>query len=280
MTNAPRTTADTALPAPLPAISLAAKVPLYQQIYLILRDQIMSGTYSAGDVLPSEFELGRIYGVSRITAKQALAELAAAGLAKRYRGKGTLVSDTPKPPPLRASVSDWMNFTVAMGRRTKVRVIDMTDGTANTEESSALQLPEGTPVCRWTRVRQHNEQPFSVLRVVVPGAIGAGITRDDLESTPLLDLVQARGRKIGEAQQIITAALADQSLAGLLELDVGSPLLKVIRIVHDSEGVPVEYLTAFYRPDRYQLEIVLSNDNKLLKLGDPSQDVFGGGPQS
>lgn len=263
--------------APLPAISLAAKVPLYQQIFLILRDQIMSGTYNAGDVLPSEFELGRIYGVSRITAKQALAELAAAGLAKRYRGKGTLVSDTPKPPPLRASVSDWMNFTVTMGRRTKVRVIDMTEGSANGEEAAALRLPEGAPVCRWLRVRSHHDQPFSALRVVVPGSVGAGITREDLESTPLLDLLQARGHRIGEAQQVITATLADQSLAGLLELDVGSPLLKVIRIVHDAAGVPVEYLTAFYRPDRYQLEIVLSSENKLLRLGDPSQDIFRDG---
>ncbi|WP_323039267.1 GntR family transcriptional regulator [Gemmobacter sp.] len=260
--------------AALPVVSLAAKVPLYQQIFLILRDQIMSGTYNAGDVLPSEFELGRIYGVSRITAKQALAELAAAGLAKRYRGKGTVVSDTPKPPPLRASVSDWMNFTVTMGRRTKVRVIDMTEASANSEEAAALRLEEGAPVCRWLRVRLHHDQPFSVLRVVVPGAVGAGIGREDLETTPLLDLLQARGHRIGEAQQVITATLADQSLAALLELDVGSPLLKVIRIVHDAAGAPVEYLTAFYRPDRYQLEIVLSSENKLLKLGDPSQDIF------
>lgn len=260
--------------AALPVVSLTAKVPLYQQIFLILRDQIVSGTYAAGDMLPSEFELGRLYGVSRITAKQALTELAAAGLATRYRGKGTVVNDTPKPPPLRASVSEWMNFAVNMGRRTKVRVIDMTEGAANAEEAAALQIDEGTPVCRWLRVRLHQDQPFSVLRVVVPASVGAGITRNDLETTPLLDLLQARGYRIGEAQQVITATLADQSLAALLEQDVGGPLLKVIRIVHDADGVPVEYLTGFYRPDRYQLEIVLSSENKLLKLGDPSRDTF------
>lgn len=256
------------------AVSLAAKIPLYQQIYLILREQIVSGTYKAGDVLPSEFDLVRLYGVSRITAKQALTELATAGFAKRYRGRGTVVSETEKLPPLRASVSDWMNFAVTMGRRTQVRVIEMTDGAANSEEATALQLEEGAPVCRWLRVRHHHDAPFSVLRAVVPASLGADISQRDLETTPLLDLIEARGRKVGEAQQVITATLADQSLAALLDLDVGSPLLKVIRIVFDTEGRPVEYLTALYRPDRYQLEMVLSAEDRSMKVGDPSQDIF------
>lgn len=267
-------------PSVLQSVNMAAKVPLYQQIYLILRDQIISGDYKAGSVLPSEAEISRQYSVSRITAKQALTEVANAGMAKRYRGRGTVVEEVRQLPPLRASVSDWMSFAVTMGRTTQVRVIEMRNGAANVDEAGALELPADAPVNRWLRVRQHRNEPFSVLHTVVPDEIGADITREELEQTPLLDLIQQRGHRIGEARQVITATLADQSNAALLDLAVGSPLLKLIRIVYDTDRRPVEFLTALYRPDRYQLEIVLSPENKVLRLGNPLEDVFGESPLS
>lgn len=256
------------------SVSSAAKIPLYQQIYLILRDQIVSGSYKAGDILPSELELGQTYGVSRITAKQALSELAAVGLASRFRGRGTVVNETQVLPPLRAHVADWMNFATTMGRRTRVKVIEMITGSATAEECAALDLPEATQVCRWLRVRHLKGEPFSVLRVTVPADLGGDITKADLESTPLLDLIAARGRAIGEARQVVTATLADQFLASQLGVDVGSPILKLIRIVQDTNGKAIEYLTAFYRPDRYQLEMVLSANDKHVRLGEFSRDVF------
>lgn len=257
------------------SVSLTAKVPLYQQIYLILREQIVSGAYKSGDILPSEAELGELYGVSRITAKQSLAELATAGLVSRFRGKGTVVNETQILPPLRGNVSDWMKFSMTMGRRTRVKVLEMEQGRATLEEAAALALPEDTEVCRWLRVRHRNEEPFSVLRAVVPHSIGHDVSKADLEAVPLLDLIEARGRKIGEARQVVTAILADQFLASQLDLAVGSAILKLIRIVHDVDGKPVEYLTAFYRPDRYQLEMLLSAADNNLEVGNYNKDVFG-----
>lgn len=256
------------------SVSATAKVPLYQQIYLILREQIVSGAYKAGDILPSEADLGQIYSVSRITAKQALAELASAGLVSRFRGKGTVVNETQILPPLRGNVSDWMKFSVTMGRRTQVKVLEMDNGPATAEEAVALGLAEGAQVCRWLRVRHRVNEPFSVLRAVVPFAIGHDVTRDNLEAIPLLDLIQARGHKIGEARQVVTAILADQFLSSQLEVEVGSAILKLIRIVHDVDGKPVEYLTACYRPDRYQLEMVLSAADNNLEVGNYNKDVF------
>lgn len=250
-------------------VNASSKSPLYYQIYLILRADILSGVRKDGEIVPSEFELARLYNVSRITAKRALAELALAGLANRYRGRGTVVSYTPHNPPLRASVENWLHSASAMGRTTKVRMIEFGYGPASDEEAEALQIPVGEPVQRSVRVRLLEDRPFSLLSTVVPADIGKAFDAKELASTPLLALLERSGITVHHARQAITATLANQAHAELVETEIGAPLLKVQRIVFDVKDRPVEYLTALYRPDRYQLEMILSSEQTVTVLGDP-----------
>lgn len=250
--------------------SSSSRMPMYQQIVLILQEEIMSGVYRAGDLLPSEAELCRIYAVSRITARQALAELSHAGLATRVQGKGTIVREVNYVPPLRASVSKWLDTAREMGKRTRARVIEVADGTASVREAEALDIEVGAPVQRATRVRYQGDLPVSLLHTVLPAAVAAHIDATKLETTPLLEMLTEGGIVIGRAEQTISAILANQSNAELLEADVGSALLSVQRIVYNASGEPVEYLTAHYRPDRYQLEMVLGPEQGFLRLGSSS----------
>jgi GntR family transcriptional regulator len=253
-------------------VSASSRSPLYYQIYLILRNEITAGTYADGDILPSEFELARIYNVSRITAKRALAEIAAAGLANRFRGRGTVVTCTPHNPPLRASVENWLQSSSAMGRSTTARVLEFGYGTANAEEAAALQIDIGDTVQRSTRVRIHDNAPFSLLVTIVPEEAGLTYGAPDLETTPLLELLRRNGITVGHARQTITATLANQAHAELLSTEIGAPLLKIQRIVFSKGDKPIEYLTALYRPDRYQLDLVLSSDQTATLLQDPFRE--------
>ena len=250
-------------------VSASSKSPLYHQIYLILRDQILAGTYRDGHMLPSEFEIAGAFGVSRITAKRAVAELAAMSLVARYRGRGTIVRYKPENPPLRASVNNWLQAVSSMGRTTAVKVLELTYGAANDEESKALQIPIGTEVQRSLRVRSHSGGPFSFLATVVPAELGRHYGKEELEVTPLLELLQQVGIVLHHAEQTIAATLANQATASQLETEVGAPLLKVQRLVYDNADIPVEYLTALYRPDRYQLEMVLTSEQTLASFGNP-----------
>ncbi|VVT26779.1 GntR family transcriptional regulator [Rhizobium sp. EC-SD404] len=254
-------------------VSASSKSPLYHQIYLVLRDQILAGNYRDGQMLPSEFDIAEAFGVSRITAKRAVTELAATSLVARFRGRGTVVKYKPENPPLRASVNNWLQAVSSMGRTTSVRVLDLTYGEANDEESQALQIAPGTEVQRSLRVRSHTGGPFSLLSTIVPAELGRHYSQQQLETTPLLELLQSTGIVLHHAEQKITATLANQSTASQLEMEVGSPLLKVQRVVFDNGDRPVEYLTALYRPDQYQLEMVLTSEQKLASFGNP----VGGG---
>lgn len=68
-----------------------AASPKYQQVYTALRREIQSGRLKKGDRLPSEAELVRTFGASRITVGRAVRDLQAAGLVERRAGSGTYV---------------------------------------------------------------------------------------------------------------------------------------------------------------------------------------------
>src|SRR6185437_10203218 len=80
----------------------------------------------------------------------------------------------------------------------------------------------------------------------------------DLASKPLLSLLERSGVRVSQAEQVISAKLADMQVAPHLDVEIGSALLKVTRIVRDQRRTPVEFITGLYRPDRYQYAMSLS----------------------
>ncbi len=232
--------------------------PIYHQIYVLLRDKIYDGSYADDALLPGEQELVRSFGVSRITAKRALDELAAAGLAVRQQGRGTRVRFKAPSPPVRSSVEGLLENLLMMGLKTEVRLLEFAYVSATAPVAHALKCDDGATVQRAVRVRSVEGEPFSHLTTYVPEDIGRSYDRKDLATKPLLALLERCGVVVSSAEQTITATLADTRVAPLLEVEVGSPLLRISRIVCSQRNRPVEYITALYRPDRYQYQMMLS----------------------
>lgn len=234
-------------------------VPLYHQIFLQLRGEIDSGQRAFGSRLPTEQELSESFGVSRITARRALDELAQAGLVARKQRVGTIVTFRPPAKPIEGDIDQAMESLIAFGRATQVKLIELETVTAAPPISDILQVDPGSPLLRVVRVRWRDDEPLSHYISHVPAALGIKLTRRALNSnkTPMLALIKDAGIKIGAADQIITATLADATLASLLRVDIGSPLLRVSRTVYDSDKRPIQYIQAHFRPDRYQIRLDL-----------------------
>ncbi len=244
--------------SPLESAAGSLRSPLYHQIYLVLRQQIMDGVYGLDGRLPGEQDLIGRYGVSRITARRALDELAGEGLVLRERGRGTRVCARPPAEPMRTPVAGALENLIAMGLETEVRLLDLRYVPASADVAAALGCPPGETVQRAVRVRAIEGGPFSYLTTYVPEQIGRQYDREDLSTLPLLQLLERCGVVADSAQQTITATLADAEVAPHLDCAVGTALLKVSRVVRDPDGRPVEYINALYRPDRYQYRMVLS----------------------
>lgn len=231
--------------------------PLYHQIFTILRSQILDGRLEPGALVPGEEELTRQFNVSRITARRALAELAAEGLVTRGRGRGTHVAPRNEPPPVRAGVEGLLENLLAMGLKTSVNLIEFGYEPAPPDAAAALRIAPGEIVQRSVRVRSLDVGPFSYLTTYVPAEIGRKFGRKDLAEAPLLSLLERSGVVISGADQTISATLADPRVAPALETVVGAPLIRISRSVQDQAGRGVEYLVGLYRPDRFQFRLSL-----------------------
>ncbi len=240
------------------ALAKSLRTPLYHQIYLILRQQIVDHIYGFDQRIPSEQELGRRYEVSRITARRAVQELAAEGYVIRQRGRGTRVRYRGPATQVRSSVEGLFEDLLAMGLETEVELLEFAYIPASAEVAVALDCPPGRMMQRAVRVRHLDSRPFSHLTTWVPEQIGRKFEAGDLQRQPLLVLLERSGVLVDSATQTISAALADAGMASRLEVSVGSALLKISRVVRARGGRPVEYITGLYRPDRYQYQMVLS----------------------
>jgi DNA-binding LacI/PurR family transcriptional regulator len=77
-----------------------ATAPKYRQVFAALRRDIQSGRLKTGDRLPSEADLGRTFGASRITVGRAVRDLQTAGLVERRAGSGTYVRNPQRTSAL------------------------------------------------------------------------------------------------------------------------------------------------------------------------------------
>jgi GntR family transcriptional regulator len=238
-------------------VAKSLPVPLYHQIYLLLRDEIISGQRPFGTLVPTEQELSRIYGVSRITTRRALDELAQNRLVARKRRVGTRVMFQPPSPPIEASIEQSVESLLTFGRRTKAKLVELGEEEAAAPVTNSLNLKSHEKVIRAVRVRWLDDQPLGCVVSYVPSRLGVTFTRAELESTPMLDLLERAGQKLRTAAQTISATAADAALAEMLDVEIRAPILRIGRTVFNPAGEAILYTLAQYRSDRYQIRLDL-----------------------
>jgi len=239
-------------------VSQSLRMPLYHQIYLVLRQKILGGELGYDDQLSSELDLAGDYGVSRVTTRRALEELAADGLVVRSRSKGTRVRYRQERRSTTRSGKGLLQKLLTMDNKCTVTVEDFQYLPASNDVAQALNIGVGDIVQKAIRIRHFDTGPFSILITHVPQHVGKNFHMRDLEKMPLLQLLERSGIAVTEARQSISAILADAELARLLNTDVGVALVDVRRIASDENGRAVEYTRAIYRPDRFQYQMTMS----------------------
>jgi len=236
-----------------------AAMPLYHQIFLQLRDEIVSGQRPFGTVLPTEQDLSAQFGVSRITARRVLDELARQHFVERKRRVGTTVIFHSPVKPIEANIDQAIDSLLVLGRGTKASVIEVATETAPLAITDALKLAPGTEVVRAVRVRSLDGAPLGHVLSYVPADLASVVTREALGNTPMLELLAQAGRAAHTAEQRISAVLADVQMAQTLDIEPRAALLKISRTVLDRDGAPVLLTYAHYRSDRFHVRLDLSH---------------------
>jgi len=242
-------------------MSSTLPLPKYHRVYLVLREQLGDGRFSAG--LPGEFALMQQFGVARVTVRRALEQLAGEGLITRRPGRGThpVAHDAgraARSAPVQTGLTGLLENIVSVSLNTTVKVIALDTIAASEPVAGALGLAPGERVHKAVRVRSTREGPLSHITTYVPAGVARPFGRRELARKPILLLLEEAGVKVGRAEQSISARLADAEVADQLQVAVGSALLAVRRVIFDEQDRAVQWLHGLYRPDRYEYQMQLS----------------------
>lgn len=229
----------------------AAGTSLHRQVFNVLRDEISRGIYSKTGTLPKEEAICDRFGVSRITVRRALSDLAAQGLIERRHGLGTFIKVPATGRPA-ASLTLLESLRKAASE-TQVKVIQVSQQEAPPDIAAQLGLVPGARALHALRLRSIDERPVMLTDAWIPASLGVGVSASSLKKHALYELLMKQGVRFGSVVQEITAQLADPQFAGLLKVEVGSPLLKLIRLMHNRDNEPVLHITIYVTPERSRL---------------------------
>lgn len=233
-------------------------IPLYHQLEQHLLARLHGGDLSPGAVLPTEGQLCQAYGVSRITVRKALESLTQQGVIIRRRGIGSFaVQRAPSVHSVRlsGSLDEFLQSAVQL----RSRAITMETCPAAPDVAASLALAVGDRVTRLELVSASADGPLAHLIIYFPDAIGSQLTIGDVTGdVPVVRVVERKlSMSVVRAEQLILPDIAKAETANYLEVEEGTPILRVQRTYYTAASQPVETAFVYYHPLRYRYAVEL-----------------------
>ena len=244
--------------------------PQYRQIEQALRERI--ATLPPGARLPSDAELCAEFGVSRMTARNAMHRLAEDGLVRREPGRGSFVAK----PSAHRRANRLMTFTQEMRRAGRVptsRLLTREIRPSSVTEAAQLGVPARQPVVHLRRLRLADDQPIALESAVLIGACADAVMTADLARGSLHETLGRAGFVLSRGSGTIAAAAATAEEARLLGTRTGDPLLVEHRVIRDDGGRAIEVTVSAYPADRYALDVQFDVEGQ-----DAASEEAGGMP--
>jgi GntR family transcriptional regulator len=228
----------------------------HAQIEDWLADAIAAGHLTPGDRLPTEHDLAAWLGVSRMTLRHALGELAQRGLVTRTvgRGGGTFVAE----PKLEQDLTTLAGFSEQLRRHGKAagaRVLAATQIPASAAAAAALELPEGEPVHDVRRIRLADGRPIVIEHSQFPARLFPDLLECRLDGSLYDLLAENYGLRPCRARESLEPVVAGVREAEALEIDEGAPLMLVERTAYSVAGQPLEFARDRFRGDRTKVVV-------------------------
>jgi GntR family transcriptional regulator len=232
----------------------ANPMPLYLQLAASLLDAIKLGLLTTGDQLPPERDLAEMAGVSRMTARQSLAQLERNGTIDVRHGIGTFVADRKlvyDAVRLQAfSESASLSGTPAITRLLRLEI-----SAPPAEIATQLELNPGDQVIVISRLRLVDNEPLLLETSCLRAPRFASLLEEDLKQQSLYALLASNyGVHLTHARETVEAAQAGDSDSALLAVAPTAPTLVVSGVAYQASA-PIEHFRAVYRADRVKLAI-------------------------
>lgn len=207
-------------------------VSLHEQVRRDLLQRIRSNEFAIGDMLPSEEALCNYYGVSRITIRRAVTELAADFYVTRKRGVGTIVNGRPDDRRI-FRLTGYFAEGQLDSRVLMEEVIP-----ADEQVAGALNVEIGTLVNHTRSFTHRHSEPYTLVEAYIVAASG--------------DQNLPNWQQVERAEQLLEAVGASALVAEHLGLKEGQPIMQSRRVFYSPDNKPVRFTVSCYHPDHYR----------------------------
>lgn len=232
-------------------IDKGSLVPAYIQLKMILSSQIEAGVWKQGECISSERELSEIYGISRMTIRQALAELVQEGILIKRKGKGTFVSDT------KFTQKNIMSFSEIIKEADKKLENVILDFKIINTPKELKSIFNEDKLFFINRNRVVDNEVIANEVIYMPYSLGKTLTREELKNS-IYEFLESINQGVSHSESTINSILCNEEYRKLFEINVDLPLLKIDNKVYNYSRRLLFIESAVYRSDKYTLEITIS----------------------
>ncbi len=223
--------------------------PLYLQLKNKIKKEIRTGILKPGDKIPSETQMQKEYGMSRVTVRNAMAELEVEGYIIKVQGKGSFVaqSDMLRLP---IGVTSFTEDARMQGVDFRSKVLEAGLKTAVSKmDREFFRLREGDAVMCVKRIRYANGVPLTIEENHLSAGL-QGLEHEDLTQS-LYDILINKYHMIpsNKGRRSVKIIFATEEIAEQLELSIGTPVIESEMCVYDMNGEPIHTVKDIVRGD-------------------------------
>lgn len=246
-------------------INKRSPVPAYSQLMDIIYGQIKNRELSPNDMVPSEIDLCRKYGISRTTVREALKRLTQDGMVYTIKGKGTFVAE-PKLDQIMIKVPNFYEDMAARGLKPDVKVLDLKVLKATKLLSDKLMIPVNEEVFRIKRLFLADNKPYVLERkfiIVRDCEILTSYKKRDLltiKDQSVFDLLAGKCHICNDHAHVsIEATTVRPDEAGYLDVPVNTVAFYVDLVAYKSDRTPCGWIASIYRGDLYRFRTKINS---------------------
>ncbi|WEV38984.1 GntR family transcriptional regulator [Lactobacillus sp. ESL0680] len=224
--------------------------PMYIKIHNQIKRDIENHVYRVGSRIPAERQLALKFGVSRMTLRQAIKTLEDEGILERRLGSGTYVA-SQKVQEKMSGIMSFTEITHANGQTPSSKLISYHVGKPSLSEKERLKLDDSEEILRMERIRYADDVPICYEVVTIPHRLIQKMSKSDI-SSHLYQTLAKSGYEVGRVTEHISAAVANENAARLLDARKGEALITRLQVTELTTGEPFEYTRASYIADRFE----------------------------
>ncbi len=230
--------------------------PLHSQLTTIIRNNILTDKWPAGEKIPNQQELCKKYEVSLAVVRQAVEKLVSEGFLLKRQGKGTYVMD-PRIRQGPRKLTSLSQELTARGAKVGSEILDSRVEASGSKFARIFDLTPDEKVIRIKRLRLMDMSPLGIQIFFCPEKLFPDLLKKNLTES-LYGLVENHyGYRFVSADETYTAIIISEADCKLLKVEFPYAGFYVERISRGADGKAIEYTESIIRGDKYSVLIHL-----------------------